>query len=59
MNKMSEINAYPLDSFLGKDYDAFSYRILVKLFNRKDIFYILFMFFNPIFRLKDKFLKPA
>jgi len=59
MNKMSEINAYPLDSFLGKDYDAFSYRILVKLFNRKDIFYILFMFFNPFFRLKDKFLKPA
>ena len=59
LNEMSKIKAYPLDSFLGKDYNAFSYRILVGLFNRKYCFYFLFLLFNPLFKLRYKFINPV
>jgi hypothetical protein len=55
MKEMTSIKVYPLDSFLGEDYDNLSYQILVRLFNRKSIFYLLFLLFNPLFRLKLKF----
>jgi len=52
LNEMSKIKSYPLDSFLGKDYNKISYHILVRLFNRKRRFYFLFLMVNPFFRRK-------
>ncbi|WP_034045387.1 glycosyltransferase family 2 protein [Wocania ichthyoenteri] len=52
ITSMQEIRAYPLNSFLGKDYNGFIYTLLVKLFNIKSIYYVLFIAFNPILRLK-------
>ncbi len=49
---MSNINAYPLHSFLGKDYNGFIYTLLVKLFNIKAMYYFLFLVSNPLLRLK-------
>lgn len=49
---MHEIKAYPLNSFLGKDYNGFIYTLLVRLFNIKSIYYLLFLICNPILRLK-------
>jgi glycosyltransferase involved in cell wall biosynthesis len=53
MTKMLKVNAYPLNSFLGKDYSGFIYFILVKLFNIKYIYYLLFLICNPLFKLKN------
>lgn len=52
ITSMREIGAYPLNSFLGKDYSGFIYTLLVKLFNIKSMYYVLFITFNPILRLK-------
>jgi glycosyltransferase involved in cell wall biosynthesis len=52
MINMSKINAYPLNSFLGNDFNGFIYYILVKLFNNKHIYYALFFICNPFFKLK-------
>ncbi|WP_296311594.1 glycosyltransferase family 2 protein [Winogradskyella sp. UBA3174] len=51
LNHLYTIKAYPLNAFLDKDYNGFSYTILVKLFNSKTIYYSLFRIFNPLFRL--------
>ena len=59
MDEMSEFKAYPLDSFLGEDYNKISYRILVRLFNRKRRYYFFFLLFNPFFKLKYRFSKPV
>jgi len=37
LKKFEPIQAYPLNDFLGPDYNGFAYRILVYIFNRKDI----------------------
>ncbi|MGC1631753.1 MAG: glycosyltransferase, partial [Gelidibacter sp.] len=42
MSDMSRINAYPINSFLGKDYNRIDYKILVPLFNKKRRFYFFF-----------------
>ena len=55
MNEMMSINAYPLNSFLGKDYSGIVYYILVRLFNKKRRFYFIFQLFNPVFKLRYKF----
>lgn len=52
MNEMSELNAFPLNSFLGQDYSSLSYQILAKLLNSRPRFYCFFLLFNPFFRLK-------
>ena len=49
---MQDVKAYPLNSFLGKDYNGFTYAFLVKLFSIKNIYYFLFLISNPILRLK-------
>lgn len=59
MNEMTSINAYPLDSFLGKDYKGVTYQILVRLFNTKSRFYFFFKLFNPVLKLRYKFLNPV
>ena len=50
LNEMIQVKAYPLKSFISIDYNSILYIILVKLFNIKSIFYMLFLIFNPFFR---------
>ena len=50
LNDMIQVKAYPLNSFIGNDYNGLLYVILVKLFNIKSIFYILFLIFNPFLK---------
>lgn len=59
MNEMSDINAFPLNSFLGKDYNGLTYQFLVRLFNSKSRFYFFFQLLNPFLKHKQKFSKPA
>ncbi|NNC49533.1 MAG: glycosyltransferase [Flaviramulus sp.] len=47
---MTVAGAYPLSSFLGKDYNGKIYYILVKLFNNRYVYYILFLIFNPLLK---------
>jgi glycosyltransferase involved in cell wall biosynthesis len=52
-NTISEIsytNAYPLNAFPGNDYTGKRYALLTRLFNSKQVFYIMFSLFNPIFK---------
>ncbi len=54
MESVSGTRAYPLDVFLSnKDYQGIAYSILVPLFNNKRVFYMLFILFNPLLRLKN------
>lgn len=57
MNEMKRINAYPLDSFLGKDYSGIVYQILTRLFKTENRYYFLFRMINPVFRLQHKVMK--
>lgn len=52
MSQMIGINAYPLNFFLGKDYNGLKYEILVKLLNTERRFYFFFRLLNPFFKLK-------
>ncbi|MCF7560043.1 glycosyltransferase [Sabulilitoribacter multivorans] len=52
ITNMNNIGAYPLNAFIGKDYNGFVYTLLVKLFNIKRIYYMLFLISNPILKLK-------
>ena len=49
---MEAINAYPLCLFLGKDYNGFIYTLLVKLFNIKSIYYLVFIISNSMLKFK-------
>jgi len=53
MDELSITNAYPLNSFFGSDYNGLAYSILVKLFNRKRLFYLLFKISNPILKKQE------
>lgn len=55
MDEMSKIKAFPLNSFLGKDYKGITYHILVKLFNSKRRFYFFFRLLNPLLKQRYKF----
>lgn len=55
MNNMAQINAYPLNFFIGNDYNRIDYKVLVPLFNKKERFYFFFRLVNPVFKLKYKF----
>ncbi|TXE10896.1 glycosyltransferase [Gelidibacter salicanalis] len=59
MEEMSEIKAYPLTSFLGKDYNGLPYQALSKLFNSKSRFYYFFKLLNPMFKIKNKSYKQV
>jgi len=50
LKHLKKVNAYPLHSFIGKDYNRILYVILAKMFNNKTVFYIIFTLFNPILR---------
>ncbi|WP_179344818.1 glycosyltransferase family 2 protein [Winogradskyella ursingii] len=51
MQEVSKTEAYPLSSFISKDYNNISYRILLLFFNNKNVYYVLFIIFNPVFKL--------
>ncbi|MBA6153640.1 glycosyltransferase family 2 protein [Gelidibacter maritimus] len=57
MNEMTAIEAFPLDSLLGKDYNGLTYQVMVRLFKTEPRFYFFFRIANPIFKLKNKILK--
>ena len=50
MHDMKKCGAYPLNSFLGDDYNGLVYLILTKLFNHSYLYYTLFIFINPFLR---------
>ncbi len=50
MDQLSSTGAYPMDSFVSVDYKGFNYVVLTKLFNNKELFYILFKIFNPFLK---------
>jgi glycosyltransferase involved in cell wall biosynthesis len=54
ISQLQNVTAYPLNSFLGIDYNKSIYKILVVIFNKKYAYYLLFLVVNPIFRLKNK-----
>ena len=54
INQVRIANAYPLDSFLGEEYNGFKYQFLVKLFNNERRFYFCFKILNPILKFKNK-----
>lgn len=54
IDEVKKVGAYPLDSFLGKEYNGFKYRILVRLLNNERRFYFIFQLVNPLFRLTTK-----
>ena len=55
MNEMKSIKAYPLDSFLSKDYNGITYQVLGRLFKTESRFYFFFRLANPLFKLRNKF----
>lgn len=54
IDELSLANVYPLDLFLGKDYNQLNFKLLVPIFNNKKSFYFLFRLINPILRPKNK-----
>jgi glycosyltransferase involved in cell wall biosynthesis len=53
LTKFQKVEAYPLNNFIGKDYNRFSYSVLVPIFNRKK----LIKPFVKIFRTFYNFVK--
>jgi glycosyltransferase involved in cell wall biosynthesis len=52
INEVIVADAYPLDAFLGKDYNGIKYQLLVRLFNTERRFYFFFQLVNPVLKLK-------
>lgn len=57
MGEIKSINAYPLKSFLGKDYNRLDYQLLVPIINNEKRFYFFFRILNPILKLRNKFYR--
>ena len=55
MNTMTSINAYPLNDFLGKDFNGFAYRVLMQFYKTERRFYLFFKLVNPVVKLRYKF----
>jgi glycosyltransferase involved in cell wall biosynthesis len=55
MHEMISIDAYPMTSFIGKDYNGIVYKTLTKIFNSKRRFYVVFQLVNPILKIRNKF----
>jgi glycosyltransferase involved in cell wall biosynthesis len=51
---LEKAGAYPLNSFLGQDYNKVSYKFIVRIFNHKYMYYVLFKIFNSVFNLMNK-----
>lgn len=50
LNKMKQEKAYPLNYFLGEDYNGWIYTLLSKCFSNKYFFYFIFLVTNPILK---------
>ncbi|WP_142785972.1 glycosyltransferase [Changchengzhania lutea] len=59
IEQVSKAGAYPLNSFLGTDYNSKIYYILVRLFNNKNLFYFIFIISNPILKMKNPIKKAS
>lgn len=55
--EMKKVDAYPLNAFLGIDYNKSIYYMLVPIFNRSQLFFLFFLAVNPVFRLKHWLLR--
>jgi glycosyltransferase involved in cell wall biosynthesis len=51
LNTMKENKAYPLNDFIGKDYNGFVYKSITRFLNIKPIYYLIFLISNPIFKV--------
>ncbi|NER11824.1 glycosyltransferase [Leptobacterium flavescens] len=54
--RMKKINAYPLDAFPAEGYNRFVYGSITWVFNRQQLYLLLFRLINPFFRLKNYLL---
>ncbi len=52
IKNMEVIKVYPLNSFLGIDYNGMVYSFITKLFNIKRLYFFLFLVLNPFLRMK-------
>lgn len=59
IDEMILIKAYPLTSFIGKDYHGIPYQTLSKLLNSRSRFYFIFKILNPIYKLRYRISKPV
>ena len=50
LKKMKQEKAYPLNYFLGEDYNGWMYTILSKSFSNRYIFYFIFLVMNPMLK---------
>ncbi len=57
IGSIGSIGAYPLNSFIGEDYNLFVYQVIAPLLNTKSRFYTCFRLFNPFFKLRYKLAK--
>ncbi|NMH88166.1 glycosyltransferase [Flavivirga algicola] len=53
VNNMVEVGAYPLNKFIGDDYNGLVYRFITKLFNVEPLYLFLFLILNPFFKAKN------
>ncbi|UJH67011.1 glycosyltransferase [Allomuricauda sp. SCSIO 65647] len=51
-----KINAYPLNNFVGKDFNGLGYRILTKIFNKEKLMYPFMHFFRGLYRPATKLI---
>ncbi|OEK08592.1 hypothetical protein A8C32_03845 [Flavivirga aquatica] len=52
LKNLTKIGAYPLNSFIGNDYNGIVYRLITKVLNIKRAYFILFIICNPFLRFK-------
>lgn len=52
LSKMKSVGAYPLNAFLGPDYNSAIYSVLSKLFSNKYLYYFIFLMLNPMLKHK-------
>ncbi|MDN3666877.1 glycosyltransferase family 2 protein [Algibacter miyuki] len=50
LEKMQSVNAYPLNAFIGQDYNGLGYFSIAKIFSKKYLFYFIFLVTNPFLK---------
>ena len=50
IHDMKKCGAYPLNSFLGDNYNGVVYLIFTRLFNQRYLYYVLFVIINPFLK---------
>lgn len=57
IDSINSIDAYPLKSFIGEDYNLLVYQVVARLLNSKLRFFLSYGFFNPFFKLRYRLSK--